>query len=205
VRLSRVAPITKPGGEIDSRGEESSGTDLKRTEEESPQVDALGINGWQLAVQLVAFIVFIFLLWKFAVGPIVNVLDQRQEKIKESFEAAERVQAELKETQARNEDALQQARRESQEIIATARTNSEQLLAAARDEAGKQSDAYLKKAQETLRQEAEQARQQLRQEVADLAVLAASRILRKEIDPKAQAQLIEDTLTEAARDQVSQN
>jgi F-type H+-transporting ATPase subunit b len=168
-------------------------------------VDALGINGWQLAVQLVAFLVFIFLLWKYAVGPIVAVLDQRQAKIKESFEAAERVQAELKETQARNVDALQQARRDAQEIIATARTNSEQLLASAREEASIQGDAYLKKAQETLRQETEQARQLLRQEVADISVMAASRILRKELDAKAQAQLIEDTLTEAARDHVSQN
>jgi F-type H+-transporting ATPase subunit b len=168
-------------------------------------VDALGINGWQLVVQLVAFLVFIFLLWKYAVGPIVNVLDQRQEKIKESFEAAERVQAELKETQARNEDALQQARKDAQEIIATARTNSEQLLASAREEASIQGDAYLKKAQETLRQETEQARQLLRQEVADISVMAASRILRKELDAKAQAQLIEDTLTEAARDHVAQN
>jgi F-type H+-transporting ATPase subunit b len=168
-------------------------------------VDALGINGWQLAVQLVAFIVFIFLLWKFAVGPIVAVLDQRQQKIKESFEAAERVQAELKETQARNEDALQQARKDAQEIIATARTNSEQLLAAAREEANAQGEAYLKKAQDTLRQETDQARQQLRQEVADIAVLAAGRILRKELDASAQATLIEETLTEAARDRVSQN
>jgi len=168
-------------------------------------VDALGINGWQLAVQLVAFLVFIFLLWKYAVGPIVAVLDQRQAKIKESFEAAERVQAELKETQARNEDALQQARKEAQDIIATARSNSEQLLAAAREEASAQGEAYLKKAQETLRQETEQARQQLRQEVADISVLAASRILRKELDAKAQAQLIEDTLTDAARDRVSLN
>ncbi len=168
-------------------------------------MDALGINGWQLVVQLVAFLVFIFLLWKYAVGPIVNVLDQRQEKIKESFEAAERVQAELKETQARNEDALQQARKDAQEIIATARTNSEQLLASAREEASVQGDAYLKKAQETLRQETEQARQLLRQEVADISVMAASRILRKELDAKAQAQLIEDTLTDAAREHVAQN
>lgn len=168
-------------------------------------MDALGINGWQLAVQLVAFIVFIFLLWKFAVGPIVKVLDQRQQKIKESFEAAERVQAELKETQARNEDALQQARKDAQEIIATARSNGEQLLTAAREEANIQGEAYLKKAQDTLRQETDQARQQLRQEVADIAVMAAGRILRKELDAKAQAALIEETLTDAARDHVSQN
>jgi F-type H+-transporting ATPase subunit b len=157
----------------------------------------LGINGWQLGIQLVAFIVFIALLWKFAVGPITNVLDERQDKIRESMEAAERMQAELKDTQARNEQVLQEARREAQDIVSTARTNGEQMIAKAREEAGAQADEYLERARCTLRQETEQARQQLRDEVADLAVMAAGRIVRKELDPSAQARLIEDTLAEA--------
>ena len=86
----------------------------------------LGINGWQLLIQLIAFIVFIALLWKFAVGPITRVLDERQLKIRESMEAAERMQAELKDTQARNEQVLQEARREAQDIVSTARTNGDQ-------------------------------------------------------------------------------
>ncbi|MGB3305443.1 MAG: F0F1 ATP synthase subunit B [Thermomicrobiales bacterium] len=162
-------------------------------------MDKLGINGWQLAVQLVAFIVFAGLLWRFAVGPIVRVLDQRQERIRESMASAERMQAELKETQARNEEALQQARREAQEILATARQNSEQIIARAREEANGQAEEYLSRAQDTLRQETDQARQLLRQEVADLAVTAAGRIVRKELDPAAQARLIEQTLADATR------
>ncbi len=74
-------------------------------------MDQLGINGWQLIIQLIAFLVFIWLLWKFAVGRIVNVLDQRQERISESVAAADRMQAELRATQARNEEVLQEARR----------------------------------------------------------------------------------------------
>jgi F-type H+-transporting ATPase subunit b len=166
-------------------------------------MDQLGINGWQLAVQLVSFLVFIYLLWRFAVGPIVRVLDQRQERIRESMAAAERVQAELKETQARNEDALLQARHEAQDILATARQNSEQLIAKARDEANAQAEEYLRRAEDTLRQETEQARLTLRREVADLAVLAAGRIVRKELDPAAQSRLIEETLADASR--VSRN
>lgn len=166
-------------------------------------MDQFGLNAWQFVVQLVAFLVFIFLLWKFAAGPIVRVLDERQEKIKESVASAERMQAELKATQARNEEVLQEARREAQDILTTARQNGEQLLARARDEAGQQADAYLARAQETVRQEAEQARIQLREEVADLAVMAAGQIIRKELDPAAQKQLIEETLAGAAR--ASQN
>lgn len=166
-------------------------------------MDKLGINGWQLAVQLVAFLVFIYLLWRFAVGPIVRVLDQRAERIRESMASAERMQAELKETQARNEDALIHARREAQEIVASARQTGEQMIANARTEASAQQEEYLKRAEDTLRQQTEEARIALRKEVGDLAVLAAGRIVRKELDPATQAQLIEQTLADASR--VSRN
>ncbi|CAA9566899.1 MAG: hypothetical protein AVDCRST_MAG87-2033 [uncultured Thermomicrobiales bacterium] len=162
-------------------------------------MDQLGINGWQLLIQLIAFLAFIWLLWKFAVGPIVNVLDQRQHRISESMAAAERMQAELRSTQARNEEVLLEARREAQDILSTARTNGEQMLTRAREEANTQAETYLTRAEESLRQEAEQARQLLRREVADLAVMAAGRIIRKELDPKAQTQLIEETLADASR------
>jgi F-type H+-transporting ATPase subunit b len=166
-------------------------------------VDQLGLNGWQFVVQLVAFLVFIGLLWRFAVGPLVKVLDDRQDKIRESMASAERMQAELKATQARNEEVLLEARREAQEILAASRKNGEQLLARAREEANTQAETYLTRAQETMRQETDQAREQLRQEVADIAVLAAGRIIKKELDPQAQRQLIEETLAGASR--ASQN
>lgn len=159
-------------------------------------LENLGINGWQLLVQLIAFIAFVFLLWRFALGPIVRVLDQRQDRIRESLEAAERMQAELKETQARNEEAMAQARREAQEVLSSARQNAEQIEARAREKAEASADEFLNRAQETLRQETAQARQTLRQEVADLAVMAAGKILHKEIDASDQRDLIERTLAE---------
>ena len=121
---------------------------------------SLGINAWNLIVQLIAFIIFVWLLWRYALGPIVRVLDQRQERIRESMEAAQKMQAELQATAAKNEEVLVEARREAQRIVS-------------------------------------QARQQLRQEIGDLAVTAAGKIVRKELDPRTQARLIEETLTEA--------
>lgn len=156
----------------------------------------LGINGWQLAVQAVAFLVFAYLLWRFAVGPIVGVLDKRQDRISESLQAAERMQAELKETQAKNEEVLALARREAQDVLATARQNADQIETRAREKANASADEFLSRAQETLRQETAQARQSLRQEVADLAVLAAGKIIRKEINPADQRDLIESALSE---------
>jgi F-type H+-transporting ATPase subunit b len=161
-------------------------------------MDQLGINGWNLLVQGIAFLAFVYLLWRFAVGPIVRVLDQRQARISESLMAAERMQVELRETQAKNEEVMAQARREAQELLQTARQNAEQVETAARERAAASADEFLARAQESLRQETAQARQQLRQEVADLAVVAAGKILRKEINPADQKQLIESTLAENA-------
>lgn len=166
-------------------------------------MDQFGLNLWQFIIQVIAFLGFCLLLWKFAVGPLVKVMDERQGKIRESMASAERMQQELQNTQARNEEALLDARREAQEIVATARQSGEQLLARARDEANTQAETYLTRAQETLRQETEQARQILRSEVADIATLAAGRILRKELDPATQRLLIEETLSGA--DKASQN
>ncbi len=158
---------------------------------------ALGINGWNLLIQLIAFIVFIWLLWRFALGPIVRVLDQRQDRIRESLEAAQRMQRELAATATRNEEVLTEARQQAQQIVTQAREAGEATLVRAREEAGKQADEYLARAESTLRQETQQARLQLRQEVADLSVLAASKIVRRELDPATQAQLVEETLAQA--------
>lgn len=165
-------------------------------------MDQIGINGWNFIVQLIAFLVFAGLLWKYAVGPITSVLDKRQQTISESLKAAERMQAELRDTQTRNEQALAEARREAQVLITDARASAEQLEAKARERAEAQAGEFLDRARQTLRQETLQARQQLRQEVADIAVSAAGKIIRKEIDPQAQRSLIEETLNQAGQAEV---
>ena len=157
----------------------------------------LGINLEGLIVQIIAFIVFVFLFWKYALGPITNMLDERTRRISESMAAAENMKKEMVAAGVRNEEILAEARQQAQQIIAQAREVSEATVARAQKEASEQADEYLARAQATLRQETEQARLQLRQELADLAVMAAGRIVKKELDPAAQSRLIEETLAEA--------
>lgn len=160
-------------------------------------MDALGIDLWKLVAQIVAFVIFVLLLWKFGSKPILKTLDERQARVQEGLEAAQKMQEQLQATAAKNDEVLAEARREAQSILAQAREQGDAAIARARDEAAKQADEYMARAQASLRAETEQARQQLRDEVADLAVLAAGNIVRKELDPKAQAALIEETLNEA--------
>ena len=91
----------------------------------------LGINAWGLAVQLVAFIVFILLFWKYALGPITNMLDERSRRISESM-AADAMKAEMARASVRNEEILAEARQQAQQIISQAREVSESTIAGRR-------------------------------------------------------------------------
>src|SRR5215213_5273269 len=100
----------------------------------------LGINAWGLAVQLVAFLVFIYLFWKYALGPITNMLDERSRRIAESMAAADAMKAEMAQASVRNEEILAEARQQAQQIIGQAREVSESTIARAQREAGDQAE-----------------------------------------------------------------
>jgi F-type H+-transporting ATPase subunit b len=158
---------------------------------------SLGITGANLLVQLVAFAIFIAIFWKVALGPITRMIDQRRDRIQESMEAAERIQRELAATQARNEEVLIEARREAQQVLAAARDNAEQLLARAREQTKAEAEQINAQARAAFEAERQQAWQLLRQDVADLAIAAATKIVRHDLDRAAQTRLIEETLAEA--------
>ena len=84
-------------------------------------MDALGIDLWKLVAQIAAFLVFLILLWKFGSKPILKMLDERQARVQEGLEAAQKMQEQLQATAARNDEVLAEARREAQSILAQAR------------------------------------------------------------------------------------
>jgi len=161
-------------------------------------MSALGVDGWVLLAQLIAFIFFVGIFWKFALGPITGMIDQRRTRIEESMQAAERMQKELAATQARNEEILGEARRDAQKLLAAARENADQTVARAKEQAGIEAARVAEQERATIAAEREQSWQQLRQEVADLAISAATKIVRKELDHGQQQKLIEETLAEAS-------
>lgn len=159
---------------------------------------ALGINGPNLIVQLVAFVAFLVIFWKVALGPITKMLDERRDRIREGMEAAQRMEKELAATQARNEEVLAEARREAQKILATARETGEQMLERAREQSQAEADQLIEKARAAIAAEQEKAWLQLRGDVADLAISAATKIVRHELDRAEQTRLIEETLAQAS-------
>jgi len=157
---------------------------------------ALGVTWANLLIQLIAFVLFVAIFWRFALGPITRMIDQRQERIREGIDAAERMKRELAETQARNEAIIAEARREAQKILSGARESADQLLARARDQAQSQAEQIIAQAREAIETERQRAWEELRRDVADLAITAATKIIRQELDRTRHLALIEETLAE---------
>lgn len=161
-------------------------------------MSALGIQGGQLITQLLAFLILIALLWRFAYRPILNALDARSERVRASMAQADRIERQLAETEQRNEQILTEARREAQKIISNAREIGDKQIAQARDAAREEGQKQLELSLAQLRAEEQRAKNELRQEYADLVIRAASRVMRQELDPRKHLTLIDQTLSEAS-------
>ncbi len=160
-------------------------------------MEALGIRGDVFLTQIINFVVLLILLRMFLYTPILNMLNERSRRIAETIEREQQVKAELERARADYQAELQRARQEAQALIAQAAQAGERLSAELRAQAEAEAAAYRERARAEIQMETEKAIATLRQEVADLAVLAAGRIIRRNLDPQAQKDLIEDVIQNA--------
>jgi F-type H+-transporting ATPase subunit b len=156
-----------------------------------------GFNGGDILFQLVMFIILLALLRKFAFGPLMGIMKQREEHIASEIEQAEKHHAEAKKLAEEQRQFVNQSRVEAQQFIEAARKQGEdqkdQIIAAAREEA----DRVKESARKEIEQEKEQAVAALRQQVASLSVLIASKVIEKQLSEEEQAQLINHYIQEA--------
>ena len=90
-------------------------------------MEALGINLPGLITQIVSFVILFAILYKLLYNPILNMLDQRSNKIKDGLETAERVRAEAEEERLKLRDELESDRADRERVMATARERAEQF------------------------------------------------------------------------------
>ena len=164
-------------------------------------MEALGIDPWLLIWQALAFGLLVFLLYRFAYKPILNMLDQRTERIRESIAQAEQIKRDLAEAQRRGEEEMARARREAQELLQGAREASERTIAAARDEAQRQREKTMEDTRAQIFNETERAKLELRREVGRLTIMAATRVIGQELqtNPALHERLVDEALSQVDR------
>jgi F-type H+-transporting ATPase subunit b len=162
-------------------------------------VEQLGIDGRWFISQLVNFIVLLIILQRFLYKPVLNMLHQRQERIRESMDYAERVKQEAARAQEDYQKKIEESHREGQAIIGQATQQAErareEILARAQEEA-KEIKA---KAATDVEYERKRVMAELRDQVAELAILAAGRVLGKELDASTHRQVVADFLNESGK------
>lgn len=144
-----------------------------------------------LIAQLVSFAVFVWFTMKFVWPPLVKAMDERKAKIAEGLAAAERGQHEQELAERRAKDTLHQAKQQAAEIKANAEKQAAMIIEEARDKAKEEGGRQLAAAQVEIEQATNKAREVLRSKVAELAVLGAEKILRKEINADAHKDIVE--------------
>lgn len=155
----------------------------------------MNINATLIA-QMFAFGLFIWVTMKFIWPVITNAMDEREKTIADGLAAADRGRRDLDLAQERAEDLIREARVKAAEIIEHANQRAAELMEEAKGEATSERQRQVKAAQAEIDQAANRARDELREQVSTVAVAAAEKILRREIDAKAHKALLDQLVAE---------
>ncbi|HEX4896355.1 MAG TPA: F0F1 ATP synthase subunit B [Solimonas sp.] len=140
--------------------------------------------------QMIVFGLFVWFTMKFVWPPITKALEERRTRIADGLAAADKGARSLQEASAKSEEALKAARAQAQEILAGANKQAVQLVEQAKTTAGQEAERIVAKAHEEVTREVARAREELRKQVGELAVIGAAKILKREIDTKAHADVL---------------
>lgn len=158
---------------------------------------------WQiLLVQAVTFLILLFLLWKFLFKPITNLLENRSNQIKTTLATIESEKQDIEKIKQDYQNQLaeltKKATQITQEAVKKGEEERQKIIAQSHKEANK----ILEKASAVIEKEKEKAILELKTQVADLSILAASKILERTIDESIAHQLIEEFIEEVDKERL---
>jgi F-type H+-transporting ATPase subunit b len=161
----------------------------------------LSVDATLLWATVVVFVLFAWVLGKFAWGPLLKIVDEREKTIREQVDSAQLSAAEAKDLLAQHQELLRGAGREREEVLQRAVKDAEQIRADLLAKARADADLAVLRAREQIQREKDQAIAELRAQVADIAVEAASRIVKSSLTEQAQRKLVDDYIKELPRAQ----
>jgi F-type H+-transporting ATPase subunit b len=159
--------------------------------------DSFGVNVLSLAWYAILFFAVFYLLRRFAFGPVTAMIDKRQADINRALDEAQEAVASVKHSRERSEQILAEASAHAQEIVRRAERAASEIHEDARREARVQADNIVAKARTEIDRERQAAIADIREQVVDLALVAASKVLRENIDGAKNRALIEQTVSQA--------
>jgi len=157
----------------------------------------LDVNG-TLVAELIAFVIMVGILARYAYPPIMRAAEARQKQIEDGVRAAQEAERRLKEVQKDVEQTLAEARAQARETLNRAHQEAAAEAEELRERGRKDAEAQVEKARGDIQAEKDRAIQELRAQVSALVVDAAGKVLGAAIDEKAHARLIEESLRQVS-------
>ena len=155
---------------------------------------SLGLFFWQSLL----FVGLLFLLKKYAWGPILSAVNEREEGIKSALSAAEKAKKEMENLQADNQKLLKEARAEREAMLKEARELKNKMIDDAKGEAKQEAAKLITMAQAAIETEKKAAISDLKSQVANLSISIAEKVLGEELSSNAkQEKLVKSMLDEA--------
>ena len=145
---------------------------------------------------LLTFLVLFGLLAKFAWGPLLKALEERQEMIRKSLDDADQATQDLKRLHQESAQIIAAARADAQSIVAKSRVAADTVREDLKQKAKEEADALVRGAQRQIQLETARAVQQIRHEVVDLSLAVASKLIKKNLTQEDNDALIQDSLTQ---------
>lgn len=149
-----------------------------------------------LIAQMVVFLALWWFVAKFVWPPVTKALDERSKRIADGLAAADKAKTDLAAAERRVQDEIKKARDSAADLRSVAERQGAQLIEEARAESARIVAAAKKAAEDEAALAAQRAKDQLRDQVAQLAVVGAERILRREIDAGRHADLLSNLKNE---------
>ncbi|SPJ32317.1 F0F1 ATP synthase subunit B [Kushneria phyllosphaerae] len=141
--------------------------------------------------QMIAFAIFVWFCMKYVWPPITQALTERQQRIQEGLEEADRARAELHKANEQAEETLRESREEAARILDKTRSRANQMIEEARTDARAEGERMIANARSEIDSEIQQAKSELRAQVAALAIQGAERILESSIDEKKHREMVD--------------
>jgi F-type H+-transporting ATPase subunit b len=157
----------------------------------------LGINLPVLIGQTLSFTFLIVILRLLVYKPVLAMLDERRERIREGLSAADRGREQAVEAERAAQEQIEAARREGQNIVANAQQLAQRLQEEGRAQALQQQEVMLERARSEIQLERDAAISELRREFADLTITAAEKVIGQSLDRTAHQRLIDQALSES--------
>jgi F-type H+-transporting ATPase subunit b len=159
-----------------------------------PQGGLLDVNPGLIFWVTITFVLLLLLLKKIAWKPILDSLNERETFIKDSLDNAEKAQKEAEKLLEKNNANLAKAEEDAQKVIQQGREYSDKLKAQMLEESKQEAAKMIAEATAEIERKNQEAFNKLKDQVADIAIGAAEKIIRTNLDKDAQAKLINEYL-----------